>query len=60
MRAVGINDFTTADVTKPVDKRTIRNFSAIINFAKFREERLVAYGELNGKHVRRHNTFCVK
>lgn len=41
----GINDFTLTDLTKPESKRLRRNISAVINFAKFREERLAHYVE---------------
>ena len=34
------------DIFKPEAQRTRRNLSAIINFAKFREEKLVPYTEL--------------
>lgn len=34
------------DVYKPESARLRRHLSAIINFAKFREEKLVAYAEL--------------
>lgn len=43
LTTVGINDFTLTDVTRPEKKRLRRNLSAIINFAKFREERLINY-----------------
>lgn len=41
----GINDFTLTDLTKPEYKRLRRNLSAIINFAKFYEDRLTRYME---------------
>lgn len=41
----GINDFTMEDLTKPDKKKLKRNISAVINFAKFREERLNTYVE---------------
>eukprot|EP00966_Prymnesium_polylepis_P246852 5708756-Prymnesium_polylepis.1 len=41
----GISDFTLTDLTKPEYKRLRRNISAVINFAKFREERLTRYVE---------------
>lgn len=40
---VGIDDFGLKDIFKPEYGRTRRNLSAIINFAKFREERLIEY-----------------
>jgi len=42
-KAVGIDDFGLKDIFKPEYGRTRRNLSAIINFAKFREERLMQY-----------------
>lgn len=42
----GIKDFSLRDLYKPEPQRLRRNLSAIINFAKFREEKLVAYTEL--------------
>lgn len=42
-KGVGIDDFGLKDIFKPEYGRTRRNLSAIINFAKFREERLIEY-----------------
>jgi kinetochore protein Nuf2 len=47
MRICGINDYGLKDITMPNSKRLRRQLSGIINFAKFREERLQMYGELN-------------
>ena len=44
--ASGIKDFSMRDLHKPDAQRLRRNLSAIINFAKFREEKLTAYTEL--------------
>lgn len=41
----GISDFSLQDLIKPEYKRVRRNISAVINFAKFREERLNKYVE---------------
>lgn len=41
----GFHDFSTSDLTHPEYKRTRRALSAIINFAKFREERLGRYAD---------------
>ena len=41
----GISDFKLDDVNKPDPKRLRRNLSAIINFAKFREDRQPGYVE---------------
>ena len=48
----GVNDFSMFDVMKPDAKRLRRNLSAIINFAKFREERLEAVNKLTVELVR--------
>jgi len=45
MTMVGITDFTMYDVSKPDMKRLRRNISAVINFAKFREDWLNTYME---------------
>lgn len=45
----GINDFTLDDLTKPDYKRFRRNISAVINFAKFREERATHYMQFSGR-----------
>ncbi|KAF9900696.1 kinetochore-associated Ndc80 complex subunit nuf2 [Linnemannia zychae] len=39
MYDVGVNDFTSRDMTKPEADRVRRVLSAVINFAKFREDR---------------------
>jgi kinetochore protein Nuf2 len=50
MRAVGVKDFSYfQDVMRPEPKRTQRCLSAIINFARFREDRLAKYHELNAE-----------
>ena len=45
-KVCGVHDFTMKDILTPDPKRVRRHLSAIINFAKFREERLVMYSEL--------------
>jgi len=49
MRICGIMDFSIQDVVKPSSKRLRRQLSGIINFAKFREERLMMYTELSAE-----------
>jgi kinetochore protein Nuf2 len=56
LRASGVKDFSLKDVHKPDAQRLKRNLSAIINFAKFREEKLIAYTELQEKHAELVNT----
>lgn len=46
MKAAGIMDFSLRDVFKPESQRVRRYLSAIINFAKFREEKLATYDSL--------------
>lgn len=46
MLASGIKDFSLRDLYKPEAARLRRNLSAVINFAKFREEKLAAYTQL--------------
>lgn len=46
MRASGVMDFSLKDVFKPEASRVQRMLSAIINFAKFREEKVADYDEL--------------
>lgn len=41
-----MHDFSMKDLLAPEPKRVRRHLSAVINFAKFREERLVMYAEL--------------
>ena len=51
MSAVGMKDFSMQDVMAPTSKRFRRALSAIINFAKFREEQLVGYTALTEQTV---------
>jgi hypothetical protein len=45
MDCCGVHDFSLKDIAKPEHKRLIKIFSAAINFAKFREEKVGAYDE---------------
>ena len=47
-----MHDFSLKDIQKPEYKRLLRIFSAVINFAKFREEKVVAYDEFVQRTVR--------
>lgn len=47
MHACGVYDFCFTDILTPTPKRVRRQLSALINFAKFREERMAAFGELS-------------
>ncbi|GMF48692.1 unnamed protein product [Phytophthora fragariaefolia] len=46
LAACGVDDFGLRDVLQPAPKRVRRQLSALINFAKFREERLAAFAEV--------------
>jgi myosin heavy subunit len=48
METCGIQDFTIKDFMVPNPKRLRKQLSGIINFAKFREERLVLLADLSG------------
>ncbi|KIY97422.1 Kinetochore protein nuf2, partial [Monoraphidium neglectum] len=45
----GVKDFGMKDLHKPDALRLRRHLSAVINFAKFREEKLIAYAELQAR-----------
>ena len=45
LSTAGIADFTITDLANPDPRRLRVNLSALINFAKFREEKLVTYVE---------------
>jgi len=49
MRAAGLHDCTLTHLMNPEYKSTKRILSALINFAKFREERLAAYQDYTKK-----------
>jgi kinetochore protein Nuf2 len=49
MRASGIHDFSLNDYLKPEYPRLRRILSGVINFAKFREERLVQFQKIAGR-----------
>ena len=55
MTKVGVEDFSLRDVLKPESPRVRRIFSAVINFAKFREERTGVFELCNQKSVRTMN-----
>ena len=43
MQNVGVTDFSISDLISPESPRTIRNLSAIINFARWREQKYQIY-----------------
>ncbi|KAG1694987.1 hypothetical protein DVH05_020917 [Phytophthora capsici] len=49
LAACGVDDFGLRDVLHPTPKRVRRQLSALINFAKFRQERLAFFGEITGQ-----------
>lgn len=46
MYTCGVNDFTRSDIAHPQPKRLRKQLSALINFAKFREERMELYTKI--------------
>lgn len=58
MHASGVHDFSLKDIQKPEYKRVVKIFSAVINFAKFREEKVGAYEEFVEKTVRVCTSAC--
>lgn len=51
MKAAGLHDCTLTHIVNPEYKSTKRILSALINFAKFREERLAIYQEFTTRTV---------
>ena len=51
MKRCGVKNFCLKDVLYPDNKRTIRNLSAIINFAKYRHEKVLIFE--NHQHIER-------
>ena len=49
MKVCGVRDFSLRDMTQPDFPRTRRNLSAVINFWKFREERLENFNKLRSE-----------
>ena len=49
MTVVGVDDFSLRDVIKPEGVQVRRILSAIINFAKFREERMTVFEQYTQK-----------
>ncbi|KAL4095087.1 hypothetical protein PRIC1_008465 [Phytophthora ramorum] len=49
LAACGVDDFGLRDVLHPTPKRVRRQLSALINFTKFREERLAAFSEITSQ-----------
>jgi len=45
MRKVGVTDFSISDLISPDEPRTVRNLSAIINFARWRAQKHAIYVE---------------
>jgi kinetochore protein Nuf2 len=51
MSACGVTDFSWKDIQKPNIKRVRRHLSAMINFAKFKDERMRFFSEYTTKIV---------
>ena len=51
MEACGVHDFSVMDMLAPNHKRLKRQLSAVINFAKFREEQVAKYEATQGESV---------
>ncbi|KAG7399989.1 kinetochore-associated Ndc80 complex subunit nuf2 [Phytophthora boehmeriae] len=49
LAACGVDDFGLRDVLHPTPKRVRRQLSALINFAKFREERMAVFSEITNQ-----------
>jgi len=52
MHTVGITDFNMKDITKPATERLRKILSAVINFAKFREEQLSEFEKFTSETVK--------
>lgn len=59
LRTCGIYDFSLKDLQAPTPKRLRWQLSAIINLAKFREDQLLVYADLN-EPVSRQLLVCSK
>jgi len=53
MNSCQLFSFSMKDVYKPQPERTMVCLSAVINFAKFREERLAHYQQMAEESVRK-------
>lgn len=60
MNTVQVPDFSMKDVYKPTPERTILCLSAVINFVKFREEKLLQYSQCAAESVREMNVLAHK
>ena len=63
MHICGVNDFIMTDYTKPDPKRLRKQLSAIVNFAKFKEERLDMYHKITAprdEFLERHAQLTVE
>jgi hypothetical protein len=56
MRVARVDDFSMNDVEKPDPKRTMVALSALINFAKFREEHIGNYTQKTANLVSIYHT----
>ena len=57
MTTCGIHDFCMKDILAPTHKRLRRHLSAMLNFGRFRDERLEAFSQATIQAVRNTNCF---
>ena len=60
MQRVGVKDFCMSDLISPEPNRTIRNLSAIINFAKFRVTKSQLYDKIKSKETGLSDEFAAQ
>jgi len=53
MLEVGFADFSFKDMTKPTQDRIIKILSSLVNYAKFREQRLATFEQFSAAGVSR-------
>jgi hypothetical protein len=60
MLELGFADFNFRDITKPTHERIVKILSALVNYARFREERLTTFEQISatGVSVRGFEYFC--
>lgn len=51
MLEVGFADFSFKDMTKPTQDRIIKILSSLVNYAKFREQRLATFEQFSAAGV---------
>jgi kinetochore protein Nuf2 len=51
MLELGFADFNFRDITKPTHERIVKILSALVNYARFREERLTTFEQVSAAGV---------